>query len=63
MSTAIRKHIGDFLAVLVLVVIALGVAGYIVLNQASRPRLPFIDDDARSWILGKTAETVLGWWA
>jgi phospholipid/cholesterol/gamma-HCH transport system substrate-binding protein len=41
--TAIRKHLGDFLAVIVLFVIAMGVAGYIVLNQASRPRLPFID--------------------
>jgi phospholipid/cholesterol/gamma-HCH transport system substrate-binding protein len=44
MRTAIRKHIGDFLAVLVLVVIAIGVAGYIVLNQESRPTLPFIDE-------------------
>jgi phospholipid/cholesterol/gamma-HCH transport system substrate-binding protein len=41
--TAIRKHIGDFLAVIVLFVIAIGVAGYIILNQESRPRLPFID--------------------
>src|ERR1700754_3568520 len=44
MKTAIRKPLGDFLAVLVLVLIALGVASYITLNQASRPRLPFIDE-------------------
>jgi L-fuconolactonase len=25
--------------------------------------LPFLDEDARAWILGRTAETVLGWWA
>ena len=25
--------------------------------------LPFLDDDARTWIVGRTAETVLGWWA
>src|ERR1700754_4003475 len=43
MKTAIRKPLGAFLAVLVLVAIAIGVAGYITLNQASRPRLPFID--------------------
>ncbi|HEY5273209.1 MAG TPA: amidohydrolase family protein [Acidimicrobiales bacterium] len=24
--------------------------------------LPFLDEDARTWILGRTAETVLGWW-
>jgi phospholipid/cholesterol/gamma-HCH transport system substrate-binding protein len=41
--TAIRKHIGDFIALLVLILIAIGVAGYIVLNQESRPRLPLID--------------------
>jgi phospholipid/cholesterol/gamma-HCH transport system substrate-binding protein len=41
---AIRKHIGDFLAVLVLAVIALGVAGYILANQESRPRVPFVED-------------------
>jgi L-fuconolactonase len=25
--------------------------------------LPFLDDAAKTWILGRTAETVLGWWS
>jgi phospholipid/cholesterol/gamma-HCH transport system substrate-binding protein len=42
--TAIRKHIGDFLALMVLLVIAIGVGGYILANQESRPRVPFLED-------------------
>jgi len=38
--TAIRKHLGDFLAILGLVVIALGIGGYIAVHE--RLRLPFI---------------------
>jgi phospholipid/cholesterol/gamma-HCH transport system substrate-binding protein len=42
--TAIRKHLGDFVALLLLVVVAIGVGGYIMANQESRPRIPFIED-------------------
>ncbi|MDQ3871470.1 MAG: hypothetical protein M3301_07645, partial [Chloroflexota bacterium] len=33
MRTAIGKHIGDFVAVVVLILIAAGVGGYILANQ------------------------------
>jgi phospholipid/cholesterol/gamma-HCH transport system substrate-binding protein len=42
--TAIKKHLTDFIAVLVLILISFGVAGYILSNQESRPKLPFIED-------------------
>ena len=42
MRTAIRKHLGDFLAILVLFVIAVGVGGYILENQ--RLRFPLIEE-------------------
>jgi phospholipid/cholesterol/gamma-HCH transport system substrate-binding protein len=42
--TAIRKHLGDFVALAVLFVIALGVGGYIMSQQESRPKIPFIED-------------------
>ena len=42
--TAIRKHIGDFIALAVLFVVALGVGGYILSQQESRPRIPFLED-------------------
>ena len=42
MRHAIRKHLGDFVAILVLFVIALGVGRYILANQ--RLRFPFIED-------------------
>jgi len=42
--TAIRKHIGDFVALAVLFVIALGVGGYIVSQQESRPTIPLIQE-------------------
>jgi len=41
-TTAIRKHLGDFLAILVLFVIAVGVGGYILENQ--RLRFPFVEE-------------------
>jgi phospholipid/cholesterol/gamma-HCH transport system substrate-binding protein len=44
--TAIRKHLGDFIALLVLLLIALGVSAYIVANQDARPRIPFIESKA-----------------
>jgi phospholipid/cholesterol/gamma-HCH transport system substrate-binding protein len=40
MRTAIRKHMGDFLAILGLCVLSLGVAGYILSHE--RLRFPFI---------------------
>ncbi len=42
MRTAIRKHLGDFLAILVLFVIAVGVGGYILEQQ--RLRFPLIEE-------------------
>ena len=43
MTTAIRKHLGDFIAIIVLVAIALGVGGYILANQ--RLRFPVIQEE------------------
>jgi phospholipid/cholesterol/gamma-HCH transport system substrate-binding protein len=43
-KTAIRKHMGDFVAIVALFVGALGVAGYILANQ--RLRFPLIEDKA-----------------
>jgi phospholipid/cholesterol/gamma-HCH transport system substrate-binding protein len=42
--TAIRKHLGDFVALTVLFVIALGVGGYIMSQQESRPKIPLLED-------------------
>jgi phospholipid/cholesterol/gamma-HCH transport system substrate-binding protein len=42
-TTAIRKHLGDFVALLVLFLIAIGISGYIIANQDARPRIPFIE--------------------
>ncbi len=44
MTRAIKKHIGDFAAIVALVAIAIGATGYIILNQDARPSLPFIED-------------------
>ena len=44
MTHAIRKHIGDFIAIIALVAIGLGTAGYILVNQAARPVIPFVED-------------------
>ena len=40
MKTAIRKHLGDFMAICALFVLALGVSGYILSHE--RFRFPFI---------------------
>ena len=45
MKTAIRKHLGDFIALVTLFVIALGVGGYIVANQDARGRIPLVEDE------------------
>ena len=42
MRTAIRKHLGDFIALLVLFVIAVGVGGYILDQQ--RLRFPLVEE-------------------
>jgi phospholipid/cholesterol/gamma-HCH transport system substrate-binding protein len=42
MKTAIRKHLGDFLAILGLFALSLGVAGYILSHE--RLRFPFISE-------------------
>ncbi len=46
MRTAIRKHLGDFVALLVLFLIAIGISGYIIANQDARPRIPFVESKA-----------------
>jgi phospholipid/cholesterol/gamma-HCH transport system substrate-binding protein len=46
MRTAIRKHLGDFVALLVLFLIAIGISGYIIANQDARPRIPLIESKA-----------------
>jgi phospholipid/cholesterol/gamma-HCH transport system substrate-binding protein len=45
-TTAIRKHLGDFIALTVLFVIAIGVSVYILANQEARSRVPFIEAKA-----------------
>jgi phospholipid/cholesterol/gamma-HCH transport system substrate-binding protein len=40
---AISKHLGDFVALLVLFLIAIGISGYIIANQDARPRIPFVE--------------------
>src|SRR5437764_2357332 len=40
---AIRKHMGDFVAMLVLIAIALFAAGYIVLHQDARGTIPLLE--------------------
>jgi len=44
MTRAIKKHIGDFAAIVALVAIGIGTTGYIILNQDARPSIPFIED-------------------
>jgi phospholipid/cholesterol/gamma-HCH transport system substrate-binding protein len=39
----IRKHLGDFVALLVLFLIGVGVAAYIVSQQEARPYFPFVE--------------------
>jgi phospholipid/cholesterol/gamma-HCH transport system substrate-binding protein len=45
-TTAIRKHLGDFLALTALFIIAIGVSVYILANQEARSRVPFIEKKA-----------------
>jgi phospholipid/cholesterol/gamma-HCH transport system substrate-binding protein len=45
-TTAIRKHLGDFISLLVLFLIAVGITAYIVANQDARPRIPLFEDKA-----------------
>jgi len=40
--SAIRKHLGDFVAILAMFVLGIGVAGYILANQ--RVRFPFVEE-------------------
>ena len=46
MARAIRKHLGDFLAVLALFVLAIGIGGYILSQQA--PAFPVHRGRSRS---------------
>src|SRR3954465_632375 len=43
MMRAIRKHAGDFVALIVLFVIALGISGFIIYNQDARPAIPLLE--------------------
>jgi phospholipid/cholesterol/gamma-HCH transport system substrate-binding protein len=40
---AIRKHATDFVSLIVLFVIAIGVSGYIIYNQDARPAIPLLE--------------------
>jgi phospholipid/cholesterol/gamma-HCH transport system substrate-binding protein len=42
--TAIRKHLGDFIWLTALFVVAVGIAAYIVSQQESRPRIPLVEE-------------------
>jgi phospholipid/cholesterol/gamma-HCH transport system substrate-binding protein len=42
--TAIRKHLGDFVALAVLFIVSLAIGGYIMSQQESRPRIPLLED-------------------
>ena len=44
MGTAIRKHLGDFAAIIAIFAVAIGVAGYILVNQDARPSFPLLED-------------------
>ena len=43
MTRAIRKHLADFIALTVLFAIGIGVTGYIISQQESRPYIPFLE--------------------
>ena len=42
MKKAIKDHLGDFIAIAALIVLALGIGGYVLTNQ--RLRFPFIEE-------------------
>ena len=42
--TAIRKHLGDFVALAILIVVSLAIGGYIMSQQESRPKLPLLEE-------------------
>jgi hypothetical protein len=42
MATAIRKHLRDFIAIAILIVIALGISYYII--QEQRLRIPVLEE-------------------
>ncbi len=44
MTRAIKKHAGDFAAILAMAAVAIGVAAYILFNQDARPNIPLIED-------------------
>jgi phospholipid/cholesterol/gamma-HCH transport system substrate-binding protein len=43
MMRAIKKHAGDFVALIVLFVISIGVSGFIIYNQDARPAIPLLE--------------------
>jgi phospholipid/cholesterol/gamma-HCH transport system substrate-binding protein len=40
-TRAIKAHLGDFIALIVLILIGVGVAAYVLVNQDSRPQFPW----------------------
>ncbi len=44
MGRAIRKHLGDFAAIIVVAVIGVGVGAYILVNQDARPTFPLVEE-------------------
>ena len=43
MKRAIRKYFGDFVSLIVLFLIAIGVSGFIIYNQDARPAIPLLE--------------------
>ncbi|MEA2451204.1 MAG: phospholipid/cholesterol/gamma-HCH transport system substrate-binding protein [Thermoleophilaceae bacterium] len=43
MKRAIRKHLRDFVALIVLFLISIGVSGFIIYNQDARPAIPLLE--------------------
>ena len=44
MTRAIKDHWRDFVALILIFVISIGVTGFIIWNQESRPTIPFVED-------------------
>ena len=44
MGQAIKKHVGDFAAIVAVFALALGIAAYIMVNQDARPSFPLIEE-------------------
>jgi ABC-type transporter Mla subunit MlaD len=46
--SAVRKHLGDFAALIAVAALAIGIGAYILLNQDARPTIPLIEESPTS---------------